>query len=80
MSIDLTGSIDVQRLKRFLKIARVSAVGAIVIDATLVGQKVQNARDAGEMRPWLLAIAFSFPIPKTQLIEFTNKNGDIHVK
>ncbi|MCF6324749.1 MAG: hypothetical protein L3J89_10600 [Gammaproteobacteria bacterium] len=35
-------------MKRFLKIARVSAVGAIVIDATFAGQKVKNARAAGE--------------------------------
>jgi len=47
-SIDLTNIEDVQRLKRFLKIARVSALGAIVIDATFAGQKVNNARDAGE--------------------------------
>lgn len=46
-SINLTGSKDVERLKRFLKIARVSAVGAIIIDAGLAGQKVQHARDAG---------------------------------
>ncbi|MCF6323451.1 MAG: hypothetical protein L3J89_03860 [Gammaproteobacteria bacterium] len=47
-SIDLTNTDDVQRLKRFLKIARVSAVGAIVIDATFAGQKVKNAAAAGE--------------------------------
>ncbi len=47
-SINLTGSKDVQRLQRFLKIARVSAYGAIIIDAGLAGQKVQDARDAGE--------------------------------
>ncbi|MCF6324747.1 MAG: hypothetical protein L3J89_10590, partial [Gammaproteobacteria bacterium] len=47
-SIDLTNTDDIQRLKRFLKIARVSAVGAIVIDATFAGQKVKNARAAGE--------------------------------
>ncbi|MCF6325644.1 MAG: hypothetical protein L3J89_15225, partial [Gammaproteobacteria bacterium] len=47
-SIDLTNTSDVQRLKRFLKIARVSAVGAIVIDATFAGQKVKNADAAGE--------------------------------
>ncbi|MCF6324753.1 MAG: hypothetical protein L3J89_10620 [Gammaproteobacteria bacterium] len=47
-SIDLTNIDDVQRLKRFLKIARVSAVGAIVIDATFAGQKVKNADAAGE--------------------------------
>jgi len=39
---------DAQRLKRFLKIARVSALGAIVIDMALAGHKVNNARDAGE--------------------------------
>jgi len=47
-SIDLVNTADAQRLKRFLKIARVSALGAIVIDTALAGQKVQNARDAGE--------------------------------
>ncbi|MCF6324755.1 MAG: hypothetical protein L3J89_10630 [Gammaproteobacteria bacterium] len=47
-SIDLTNIDDVQRLKRFLKIARVSAVGAIVIDATFAGQKVKDAAAAGE--------------------------------
>ncbi len=46
-SIDLTGSHDVWRLKSLLKIARVSAYGAIIIDAGLAGQKVQDARDAG---------------------------------
>ncbi|MCF6324751.1 MAG: hypothetical protein L3J89_10610 [Gammaproteobacteria bacterium] len=39
---------DAQRLKRFLKIASVSAVGAIVIDATFAGQKVKDAAAAGE--------------------------------
>jgi len=47
-SIDLANIGDAQRLKRFLKIARVSALGTIVIDTALAGQKVQNARDAGE--------------------------------
>ena len=47
-SIDLVNTADAQRLKRFLKIARVSALGAIIIDTALAGQKVQNARDAGE--------------------------------
>ncbi|MBL1260521.1 MAG: hypothetical protein COB33_008320 [Thiotrichaceae bacterium] len=47
-SIDLTNIEDVQRLKRFLKIASVTALGAIVIDTALAGQKVNNARDAGE--------------------------------
>ena len=47
-SIDLANTADAQRLKRFLKIARVSALGAIVIDTALAGQKVRNARDAGE--------------------------------
>ncbi len=47
-SIDLVNTADAQRLKRFLKIARVSALGAIVTDTALAGQKVQNARDAGE--------------------------------
>ncbi len=46
-SIDLANTADAQRLKRFLKIARVSALGAIVIDTALAGQKVRNARDAG---------------------------------
>ena len=46
-TIDLTGSRDVWRLKNLLKIARVSAYGAIIIDAGLAGQKVQDARDAG---------------------------------
>jgi len=46
-NIDLTNIEDVQRLKRFLKIARVSAIGAIVIDTALAGQKVKNARDVG---------------------------------
>jgi len=46
-SIDLTNIADAQRLKRFLKIARVSALGAIVIDTALAGQKVRGARDAG---------------------------------
>ncbi len=44
----ITGSSNTQRLKRFLKIARVSALEAIVIDTALAGQKVKNARDAGE--------------------------------
>ncbi len=39
---------DAQRLKHFLKIAKVSALDAIVIDTALAGQKVQNARDARE--------------------------------
>jgi len=47
-SIDLANTADAQRLKRFLKIARVSALGAIVIDTALAGQKVRDARDAGE--------------------------------
>ncbi len=47
-SIDFANTEDTQRLKRFLKIARVSALGAIVIDTALAGQKVQNARDVGE--------------------------------
>jgi len=47
-SIDLTNIEDAQRLKRFLKIARVSVFGAIVIDTALAGHKVKNARDAGE--------------------------------
>ena len=47
-SIDLVNTADAQRLKRFLKIARVSALGAIVIDTALAGQKVREARDAGE--------------------------------
>ncbi|MCF6323447.1 MAG: hypothetical protein L3J89_03840 [Gammaproteobacteria bacterium] len=47
-SIDLTRLSEVLRLKRFLKIASVSAVGAIVIDATFAGQKVKNAAAAGE--------------------------------
>ncbi len=46
-TIDLTGSRDVWRLKSLLKIARVGAYGAIIIDAGLVGQKVQDARDEG---------------------------------
>ena len=47
-SIDLVNTAGAQRLKRFLKIARVSAFGAIVIDTALAGQKVQSARDARE--------------------------------
>ncbi len=47
-SIDLTNTADAQRLKRFLRVARVSALGAIVIDTALAGQKVRNARDVGE--------------------------------
>ncbi len=46
--IDLTNSEETRRLKRFLKLARVTALGAIVIDTGLVTQKVKNARDAGE--------------------------------
>ena len=46
-SIDLSNTRDALRLKNFLKIARVSAYGAIIIDAGLVGQKVQQAREAG---------------------------------
>ena len=46
-SVDLMGLSDVLRLKNLLKIARVSAYGAIIIDAGLAGQKVQAARDAG---------------------------------
>ncbi|MCF6211756.1 MAG: hypothetical protein L3J88_14305 [Gammaproteobacteria bacterium] len=46
-TIDLTGSRDVWRLKSLLKIARMGAYGSIIIDARLVGQKVQDARDAG---------------------------------
>ncbi|MCF6336729.1 MAG: hypothetical protein L3J84_02075 [Gammaproteobacteria bacterium] len=47
-SIELSNTEESLRLKRFLKMARVSAYGAIIIDAGLVGQKVQQARDAGE--------------------------------
>ncbi len=36
---------DALCLKRFLKIARVSAYGAIIIDAEFVEQKVRQARD-----------------------------------
>jgi len=46
-SIDLSNTKDALRLKNFLKIARVSAYGAIVIDAGLVGQKVQQTREGG---------------------------------
>jgi len=46
-SVDLIDTRDVRRLKSLLKIARVSAYGAIIIDAGLAGQKVQDARDAG---------------------------------
>ena len=46
-SVDLMDLSDVRRLKSLLKIARVSAYGAIIIDAGLAGQKVQAARDAG---------------------------------
>jgi len=37
-SIDLSNTKDALRLKNFLKIARVSAYGAIVIDAGLIGE------------------------------------------
>lgn len=46
-TVDLMGLGDVQRLKKLLKIARMSAYGSIIIDAGLAGQKVQTARDAG---------------------------------
>ncbi len=46
-SVDLMDLSDVRRLKSLLKIARVSAYGAIIINAGLAGQKVQAARDAG---------------------------------
>jgi len=46
-SIDLSGAKDALRLKNFLKIARVSAYGAIIIDAGFAGQKVQQTREAG---------------------------------
>ncbi len=47
-SIDLTNTEDVLRLKRLLKIARVSALGAIIIDTGLVTQKVKHVHEAGE--------------------------------
>ena len=46
-SIDLTNTADAQRLKRFLKIARVTAAGAIIIDTGLASQKVKHAHAAG---------------------------------
>ncbi|MCF6363001.1 MAG: hypothetical protein L3J88_06590 [Gammaproteobacteria bacterium] len=46
-TVDLMGLGDVQRLKSLLKISRVSAYGAIIIDAGLAGQKVQTASDTG---------------------------------